>query len=229
MDDFAVKRVLSVAKAAALGDRCFDRILGLIRPGVTESFIAREIDDFLLSHGAEALAFPTICVSGPRGALPHGEPSDRALEPGEFLTMDFGAVIDGFCGDMTRTIAVEYVSDEQRLVYDTVLRAQEAAIRRLEANARCFDADKAARDIIESAGYGDFFVHGTGHGVGKEVHEPPTLNAKSEEYLRSGMAVTVEPGIYIEGRLGVRIEDLLIVTDAGIINVTCSEKRLLIL
>ncbi|MDR2156358.1 MAG: aminopeptidase P family protein [Clostridiales Family XIII bacterium] len=223
------ERLLCIAKAAALGDRCFDYILGEIRPGVTERTVADKIDAFLRAHGGEALAFPTICVSGPRGCLPHGEPSDRRIERGEFLTMDFGAVIGGFCGDMTRTVAVGAVSGEQRRVYDAVLTAQRTAIRAIRAGTRCSDADKAARAVIEEAGYGAYFVHGTGHGVGAEVHEPPTLNAKSEETLEAGFAVTVEPGVYIEDKMGVRIEDLLIVTDTGIINLTSAEKDLIVL
>jgi Xaa-Pro aminopeptidase len=221
--------LLYIAKAAALGDSCFDYILGEIRPGVTERSVADKIDAFLLSHGGESLAFPTICVSGARGCLPHGEPTDKVIEAGDFLTMDFGAVIGGFCGDMTRTVAIGRVTEEQRRVYETVLAAQEAAIRTISAGVRCADVDKAARDIITDAGYGEYYIHGTGHGVGREVHEPPTLNAKSEETLSADMAVTAEPGIYIEDSMGVRIEDLLIVTDTGIINLVSSEKRLLIL
>jgi Xaa-Pro aminopeptidase len=223
------EKLIYIAKAAALGDRCFDYILGEIRPGMTEQAVADSIDAFLLSHGGEALAFPTICVSGARGSLPHGEPSDKVIETGDFLTMDFGATVGGFCGDMTRTVAIGRVTEEQRRVYETVLAAQEAAIRAISAGARCVDADKAARDVITDAGYGEYYIHGTGHGVGREVHEPPTLNAKREEILEAGMAVTAEPGIYIDGSMGVRIEDLLIVTDTGIINLIGSEKKLLIL
>jgi Xaa-Pro aminopeptidase len=223
------EKLIYIVRAAALGDRCFDYILGEIRPGLTERAVAEKIDAFLSAHGSERPAFPTICVSGARGCLPHGEPSEKTIETGEFLTMDFGAVIGGFCGDMTRTVAIGRVTEEQRRVYDTVLAAQEAAIRAILPGTRCVDVDRAARDLIAAAGYGEYYIHGTGHGVGAEVHEPPTLNAKSDEVLCAGIAVTAEPGIYIEGKMGVRIEDLLIITDTGIINAVGSEKKMIVL
>ena len=223
------EKLLCIGRAAELGNRCFEYILGEIRPGITEIELAGKIDAFLLAGGGEALAFPTICVSGERGCMPHGEPSEKILAEGELLTLDFGAVIGGYCGDMTRTVAIGGASPEQRKIYELVLKAQEAGISAARAGARCFDVDRAARAIIEEAGFGDNFPHGTGHGVGREVHEPPTLNAKSEETLKAGDAVTIEPGIYIEGRMGVRIEDLLIITDTGIINLNTAPKDLLVI
>lgn len=223
------KEIEIISRAAALGDRCFSHILGFIRPGMREKEVAAEIDRFLLENGAEGLAFPTISVSGERSCLPHGEPTDKIIEKGEFLTLDFGAVIDGYCGDMTRTVAVGSVTPEMRKVYDTVLEAQLAAIGFIRAGVRCSDADKVARDIIANAGYGEYFPHGLGHGVGKLVHEAPTMNAKSEDTLAENMVVTIEPGIYIPDRFGVRIEDLAIVTEFGIINKVKSEKELIIL
>jgi len=216
-----------ITKAAALGDKCFAHILGFIRPGLSDQDVASEIERFLFENGAEELAFPTICVSGERGSLPHGEPSEKLIRNGEFLTMDFGAVIDGYCGDMTRTVAIGAPTSEMKEVYETVLEAQLAAIDFIRAGARCFDADEIARDIITDAGFGDYFPHGLGHGVGKLVHEAPTLNSKSEEILESGMVVTIEPGIYIPDRFGVRIEDLAIVTESGIINLVESPKELI--
>lgn len=223
------QEIESISRAAALGDRCFSYILGYIEPGMTEKQVADEIERFLLENGAEGLAFDTISVSGERSNLPHGEPTDKVIEKGEFLTLDFGAVIDGFCGDMTRTIAVGSATPEMRTIYDVVLEAQLAAIEFIRAGVRCFDADKVARDIITKAGYGDYFPHGLGHGVGQEVHEAPTLNPKSEEVLAANMAITIEPGIYIPEKFGVRIEDLAIVTDSGIINKVKSKKDLIIL
>jgi Xaa-Pro aminopeptidase len=196
---------------------------------MSERQVAEEIERFLFDHGAEALAFDTICVSGVRSNLPHGEPTGKLIEKGEFLTMDFGAVIDGYCGDMTRTIVIGSATPEMRMVYDVVLEAQLAAIDFVKAGVRCFDADKTARDIIAKAGYGEYFPHGLGHGVGTLVHEAPTLNSKSEEVLASNMVVTIEPGIYIPEKFGVRIEDLAIVTDFGIINKVQSQKDLIIL
>ena len=223
------QEIESISKAAALGDRCFSYILGYIEPGMTERQVADEIERFLYANGAEGLAFDTISVSGERSCLPHGEPTDKIIEKGEFLTLDFGAVINGYCGDMTRTIAIGSVTPEMKKVYDTVLEAQLAAIDMIKAGVRCFDADKTARDIITSAGYGEAFPHGLGHGVGTEVHEAPTLNAKSEETLETNMVITIEPGIYLPEKFGVRIEDLAIVTDFGIINKVESKKELIII
>jgi Xaa-Pro aminopeptidase len=222
-------KLRNIRAAVKIGDLCFEYILGEIRPGVTETEIAEKIDAFLLNNGGENLAFPTICVSGARGWLMHGEPSDKKIGTGELLTMDFGAVVGGFCGDMTRTIAVGRVGDEERSVYGLVSRAMDAGIAALGAGARCREVDKASRAVLNMAGYGGNFTHGTGHGVGREVHEPPTLNRKSEERLKPGDAVTVEPGVYVENRFGVRIEDLFIITDTDIINVTASDKRLIVL
>lgn len=232
MADKTVKtpdELISIAKAAAIGDMCFEYILGKIEVGVTELFLANEIETFLLEHGGEGLAFPTICVSGENSNQPHGEPTDKKLKDGDFLTMDFGTIVDGYCGDMTRTVAIGRVDEEQKKVYDTVLRSQISGLAAIRTGVRCFDVDKICRDTIIQAGYGEYFVHGTGHGVGEEVHEPPTLNAKSDEILKTNQAVTVEPGIYIPDKYGVRIEDLAIVTDFGIINLVKSKKELIII
>ncbi|MDR2296465.1 MAG: aminopeptidase P family protein [Clostridiales Family XIII bacterium] len=223
------KALLAIAKAEALGDACFRYILTRIRPGVTEKSIAAEIEKFLTDNGSQGLAFPIICVSGVASNEPHGVPRDKALEKGDFVVLDFGARMDGYCGDMTRTVAVGAVSSFQEKVYDTVLRAQEAGIAALRAGARCDLVDRAARSIIEEAGYGPHYPHGTGHGVGKKVHESPRLNATSVHVLAEDMPVTVEPGIYLPDKFGVRIEDLLIVTKFGAVNLTHSEKRLIVL
>lgn len=218
-----------IGAAAALGDMCFTHILNFIKPGMSELDVAKEIDRFLLSNGGEGLAFDTICVSGSRSALPHGEPSEKLIEKGELLTMDFGAIIGGYCGDMTRTIGIGYLDEEQKNVYNTVLQAQLAACDIIKAGLPCQKADFAARDIIDKAGFGDYFVHGLGHGVGQEVHENPRLNSTSEDILEEDMAVTIEPGIYIPEKYGVRIEDLAIVKSFGIINLVNSTKELIII
>ncbi len=223
------EEILAILEAEAMGDACFSHILGFIEPGMTERQVADEIERTLRALGAEGLAFETICVAGENGDQPHGVPSDRAIAEGDLVTMDFGAVVRGYCGDMTRTIGIGALSEEQIHVYDVVLRAQEAGLAACRAGVSCFDVDKTCRDIIAEAGYGEYYIHGTGHGVGRQVHEPPTLNGKSEEILEPYMPVTVEPGIYIPGKLGVRIEDLAIITDFGIINATRSEKELIIL
>ena len=223
------EEIFSILKAQAMGDKCFEYILDFIRPGMTELQVSDEIERILMGLGAEGLSFPTICVSGERTNLPHGEPSDKVIEEGDLVTMDFGAVCDGFCGDMTRTIGIGELSEEQIEVYNVVYEAQLAGLAACRAGVSCFDADKAARDIIEEAGYGEYFIHTTGHGVGREVHEAPRLAANSEDILQSNMVVTVEPGIYIPDKFGVRIEDLLVITDFGIINGTKSEKDLIII
>ena len=221
--------ILRIMKAGAMGDICFSHILEYIRPGMTELQVSDEIERTLMSLGAEGLSFPTICVSGVNTTQPHGEPTDKVIEDGDFVTMDFGAVVEGYCGDMTRTIAVGHVSEKQREVYDVVLRSQLAGLDACRAGVRCRDIDAVSRNIIEDAGYGEFYIHGTGHGVGTEVHEAPTLNSRSDEILAEFMPVTVEPGIYIPNEFGVRIEDLAIITEFGIINTVKSEKELIII
>lgn len=221
--------LLKIMKAEAMGDMCFSHILEYIRPGMTELEVADEIERTLRSYGAEGLSFPTICVSGVNTTQPHGEPTDKVIENGDFVTMDFGAIVDGYCGDMTRTIGIGQLSEEQRHVYDVVLRSQLAGLAACKAGVRCRDVDAVSRNIITDAGYGDYYIHGTGHGVGREVHEAPVLNAKSDDVLEEFMPVTVEPGIYIPDKFGVRIEDLAIITEFGIINIVQSPKNLIII
>jgi Xaa-Pro aminopeptidase len=221
--------LLKIMKASAMGDTCFSHLMGFIREGMTELEVADEIEATLRKLGSGDLAFPTICVSGVNSTQPHGVPSDKRIEAGDFLTLDFGAIVDGYCGDMTRTVAIGHATDEQRAVYELVLKAQKAALAACKAGVRCFDVDKTARDIIAEAGYGEYFVHGTGHAVGTEVHEEPYLNTRSEAVLEINMPVTVEPGIYIPEKFGVRIEDLAIITEFGIINTVKSPKNLIIL
>lgn len=221
-----------IKKASALNDKCFSHMLDFIKRGMTEIEIAQEIERFLRANGAEGLAFPTIAVSGERGCLIHGEPSDKKIKDGEFLTMDFGPVLDGYCGDMTRTIAIGQPDQEMRKVYDIVLKSQLAGLQTARAGVSAEYVDKVCRGIIDQAGYRDNFPHGTGHGVGREVHEPPWASPSGDRgkpLLLAGETLTVEPGIYIEGRLGVRIEDLAIITDSGIINTNSSPKELLII
>lgn len=223
------EELLLIMKAEAMGDAAFEHMLDFIKVGMTEKEIADEIERVLRAMGAEGLSFETIAVSGVNSNQPHGEPSDKRLEEGDFLTMDLGALYKGYCGDMTRTVAIGYATDEMKKIYDIVLKAQLAGLAAVKAGVRCADVDRASRSIIEEAGYGEFYIHGTGHGVGTEVHEPPTLNGRSEEILQENQAVTVEPGIYLPEKFGVRIEDLAIVTDFGIINCTKSKKELIIL
>lgn len=223
------EEVRCIKKAQAIAEQTFEHILTFIKPGVTEKQVALELDFYMLSHGAEALSFETIAVTGKKTSMPHGVPGDNTVHDGDFVTMDFGAVFNGYHSDMTRTVAVGHISDEQRKVYDTVLTAQKTALSILKAGLPCADGDKAARDVIDSAGYGEYFGHSTGHGVGIEIHEAPTLAPKSKGCLQVGNIVTVEPGIYIPEKFGVRIEDMALVTENGIENLTNTPKELIVI
>lgn len=218
-----------ILAAQAIAEKAFDRILCFIKEGVTEREIALELDFFMLRNGAECVSFETIAVSGKNSSLPHGVPSDKKIEKGDFITMDFGAVVDGYHSDMTRTVAVGSVSSKQAEIYETVLTAQKKCLEILKPEISCVDADAAARDIIRNAGYGSFFGHGTGHGVGIEIHEEPRLSPKSRHTLRIGDVVTVEPGIYLPSEFGIRIEDMAIITENGCENLTKAPKNLIIL
>ena len=219
-----------IREAQALTAYGFEKILDYIRPGRTEREIALELEFLIRRQGAEGIAFDFIVVSGANSSLPHGVPSDKAVEPGDFVTMDFGAVVDGWHSDMTRTVAVGRVGEKQRAVYNTVLRAQQAALAVLRAGLPCVEGDAAARRIIEAAGYGGCFGHSTGHGVGVEIHEAPRLSpGAAGERLAAGSVVTVEPGIYIPGEFGVRIEDMAFITPDGCENLTGCPKELMVL
>ena len=219
----------NIQKAQQIAEDAFEHILSFIRPGVTEKRIALELDFYMLSHGAEALSFETIAVTGKKTSMPHGVPDDTVVETGDFITMDFGAVYKGYHSDMTRTVAVGSLSEEQKEIYNTVLQAQKNALSVLKKGLPCSEADKAARDIITNAGYGDYFGHGTGHGVGIEIHEAPNLSPRSDAILQVGNVVTVEPGIYIPDKFGVRIEDMALITENGYENLTNTPKELIIL
>ncbi|MBE6773217.1 MAG: aminopeptidase P family protein [Ruminococcaceae bacterium] len=223
------KEFSKIIKAQRIAERAFDHILSFISTEKTEKEIALELDYFMLKNGADALSFETISVSGKNSSMPHGVPSDKKIENGDFITMDFGAIFDFYHSDMTRTVAVGEVSTKQIEVYETVLTAQLEAIAKIKAGAVCRDVDKVARDIITSKGYSECFGHGLGHGVGVEIHESPSLNPTSSYVLKTGNIVTVEPGIYIPGEFGVRIEDMGAVTENGFENFTLSEKKLIVL
>lgn len=225
----SAEEIECIKKAQAIAEDAFSHILRFIKPGVTEKQISLELDFYMLSHGAEALSFETIAVTGAKTSMPHGVPDETVVKNGDFVTMDFGAVYKGYHSDMTRTVAVGNVSEEQKNVYDIVLKAQKAAIDTLKKDVPCADADKAARDIISSEGFGNYFGHGTGHGVGIEIHELPNLSLRSEEKLAVGNVVTVEPGIYLPGKFGVRIEDMAVITENGYENLTTIPKELIIL
>jgi Xaa-Pro aminopeptidase len=216
-----------IRQAQQLIDYGFNFILTRIKKGRSERELAIELEFAIRKQGAQAAAFDFIVLSGENTSMPHGVPGDRTIKNGDFLLMDFGAVVDGWCSDMTRTVAIGTCSDEQRNVYQTVLTAQLAALSALRAGLSCADGDAAARNVIKAAGYGEFFGHGTGHGVGLEVHEAPRLSLSATETLCEGSVVTVEPGIYFPGRFSVRIEDMVCITKDGCENLTKSPKELI--
>ncbi len=218
-----------IKKAASIADAAFEYILGEIRPGITEKEIAWLLEKKMRESGASGLSFETICAAGVHSSMPHAHPTDSAIENGDFVTMDFGCIYDGYCSDMTRTVAVGSVTDEQRKIYDIVLRAQKATCEMIRPGITGREADACARDIITEAGYGKFFGHGLGHGVGLEIHEAPTANPSGNEIFEKNMLITIEPGIYLPEKFGVRIEDLSIVSESAIINLVASKKELIIL
>ena len=221
--------ICHIREAERLGDEAFTYVLDKIKVGATEREIALELEFFMKRHGASALSFDTISASGIRGAMPHGVATDKPLEDGDLLTLDFGCVYEGYCSDMTRTVALGHVNDKQKEIYDTVLKAQLAALEIIKPGIKCADVDAAARKVIEDAGYGKNFGHALGHSVGIEIHETPVFSTKSKDIVQTGHVITVDPGIYVENFGGVRIEDLTAVTDNGIENLAHSPKELIIL
>ena len=221
--------VKKIRKAQLIAEKAFDEILPFIKVGVSEIEIAAKLENVMRLGGSDGFSFDTIAIAGKNTSKPHGVPTDNKVRDGDFITMDFGAVFDSYRSDMTRTVAVGNVSVKQREVYNIVLKAQEEALKILKAGVNCADADKAARDVIKNAGYGNYFGHSLGHGVGIEVHENPNLSPKSKAELKVGNVVTVEPGIYIPDEFGVRIEDFVVITETGYENLTSSPKNLIIL
>jgi len=218
-----------IAKAQVLTDAAFAHILPLLSPRMTEREVALELEFFMRRNGADGVAFDTIAVSGAASALPHGVPSDTPLRQG-FLTMDFGAKLDGYCSDMTRTVVIGKADEEMKRVYNTVLAAQAAALDGLREGLGCREADALARRIIREAGFGACFGHSLGHGVGLYIHEAPNLSPRAAEsaVLTKGNVVSVEPGIYLEGQYGCRIEDMVAIDyDGCLLNFTHSPKELM--
>ncbi|WZX99342.1 Xaa-Pro peptidase family protein [Bacillus sp. FSL W7-1360] len=215
-------------KAADIADAAFTHIQSFIRPGVTELSVANELEFFMRKQGATSSSFDMIVASGVRGALPHGVASEKEIQAGELVTLDYGAYYQGYCSDMTRTLAVGPVSDQLRNIYETVRVAQQLGMDGTKAGITGQEADRLTRDYIVEKGYGAYFGHSTGHGLGMEVHEAPALSSKSTDVvLRPGMVVTIEPGIYVPNVGGVRIEDDIVITDEGNRSLTKSPKTLI--
>lgn len=207
---------LSLMKQAALlGCKVFEATIPHIESGVAETDIAATIEFFARSMGAEGMSFETIVAAGPRSALPHGRATTQHVPRDGFVTLDFGVILNGYCSDMTRTVCMGKISAEERAAYDAVLEAQESAIDAVCGGVACDSIDEAARSVLKKAGLQKYFTHSTGHGVGIEIHEGPRIAAGQKQVLKAGMVITIEPGVYLPGKFGVRIEDMVLVTENG--------------
>ena len=216
-------------KAQAITDKAFSEVVTRIKAGMTELELQAELIYCLYKNGATGLAFDPIVVSGPNTSLPHGVACERVIQEGDFVTMDFGALYMGYCADMTRTVAVGYATEEMKKVYNTVLEAQLAGLAASRAGVPGEAIDGAARKVIADAGYGEYFGHGYGHSLGLEIHENPSPNSRNADPMPAGAVCSAEPGIYLPGRFGVRIEDVTVVTEDGCENITKSPKNLIII
>jgi Xaa-Pro aminopeptidase len=219
--------IVLMRQAAALGCTIFDHMLGFLRPGLTELAVAAELEYQARRRGAEAMSFETIVASGPRSALPHGRATERKLPRNGFLTLDFGVVLNGYCSDMTRTVYLGRPTSRHRQTYEAVLAAQQAAISTVRHGISAGQVDEAARSVLRDAGLAQAFTHSTGHGVGLEIHEGPRIGAAVKTPLRTGMVVTIEPGVYFPADFGIRIEDMVVVRPSGSDLLTTSPTALI--
>jgi len=217
----------AIKEAALVGCRLFEHILGFLRPGVAEIGVAAELEHRARLLGAEGMSFETIVASGARSALPHGRATAARLPRRGFVTLDFGIILNGYCSDMTRTVFLGTPKPSERSAYQAVLDAQQAAVRAVTAGAICAEVDEAARGILRERGLAEAFTHSTGHGVGLEIHEPPRIGANQKTRLEAGMVVTIEPGVYLPGKFGIRIEDMVAVTRSGCEVLTPATKALI--
>lgn len=218
-----------IQTAQDIAEKAYLEVLNDIKPGVTEREISARLEYLMKIYGAEDISFSLITITGKKTSLPHGVPSDKKVCAGDFFTLDFGAMYEGYHSDTTRTVAVGSASEEMRRIYTIVLEAQLSALEKIKPGEKCSEVDKTARDVITAAGYGKYFGHSTGHGVGLDIHEPPYVSSKSEAVLREGMVITDEPGIYLPDKFGVRIEDMLCVTCDGYRNFVSLPKELIII
>lgn len=224
------EEIEKIIKAQRIAEKSLEITLGMIKPGVTEREIALSLDYNMRKLGAEGLSFTTIALTGATTSMPHGVPGDRKVQEHDFVLMDFGAIYDGYHSDMTRTVSVGEPTEEMKKIYNIVAKAQNAAIDAAKAGMTGFELDKIARDIIDEAGYGKYFGHSTGHGVGMEIHEYPVASpSRKDIVLEENNIVTVEPGIYLPGKFGVRIEDFIIIKKDGNIDMTKAPKNLIVL
>ena len=224
----APEEVARVAAAAAVADGALAEVLPRLVERPSEGEVAAELDHLVRRSGASGAAFETIVAAGEHSALPHARPGPRRIEPGDLVVIDFGAVVDGYRSDMTRTVCVGEPRPPGGRVYEVVRESQQAGVEAVAAGVPCAEVDAVCRDVIGEAGWGEAFLHSTGHGVGLDIHEAPSLSKRSDEVLAAGEIVTVEPGIYLEGEGGVRIEDTVVVTEDGCVRLTCSPKTLVV-
>ncbi len=220
--------LLKIQKAQEIAEKSYLEVLNYLKVGVSEKEISSRLEYFMKLNGAECASFDLITITGKKTSLPHGVPSDSIISQGDFFTFDFGAVYQGYHSDTTRTVAIGYATDEMKEIYNTVLEAQLSALTTIKQGALCSYVDKTARDIITNRGYGEYFGHSTGHGVGLDIHEAPTVSSRSETILKEGMVITDEPGIYLPDKFGVRIEDMVYVTENGYKNFVTLPKELII-
>ena len=223
------EEIRRLTDAQRISEKALHDLLQEIHEGQTEQEIGARLQYLMLRYGAERMSFDPIIASGPNGSMPHAVPSERKVRKGDFITMDFGCVYEGYCSDMTRTIAIGQVSDEQKAVYDIVLQAQLAGIAAAKAGVTGAAIDGAARKYIADAGYGQYFGHGFGHSVGVEIHEAPNANPSNDKPMPAGVVVSAEPGIYIPGRFGVRIEDVIVLQEGGCLDLALADKSLIVL
>ncbi|MDO9556780.1 MAG: Xaa-Pro peptidase family protein [Coriobacteriia bacterium] len=221
------EEIVRIAEAAAVTDRAFEHIVAFVRPGQTERDIALELEFFMRRNGSDGIAFDCIVAGGPNSAHPHATVSDRVVGPGEFLKLDFGARVGGYCADMTRTLVIGTATDRHREIYGAVLAANEAGLAAVRAGVPAWEVHEVARAVLEERGLAAHFTHGLGHGVGLDVHERPTVSPKSHHTLLEHSVVTIEPGVYVEGFGGVRIEDLVVVEEGGYRLLSHSPKQLI--
>lgn len=225
----SAEEIASMIKAQRISEAALEETLHIIKPGMTEREVAAELVYRMLRHGSEGNSFDPIVVTGAKTSMPHGVPGDEVIKSGDFITMDFGSLKDGYCSDMTRTVAVGSASEEMKNVYSVVLEAQLAGIAAAKAGVPGKVIDGAARAVIEKAGYGEYFGHGFGHSLGLDIHEAPNANPRGETPMPEGAVVSAEPGIYLPGRFGVRIEDVMVLHNDGAEVITKAPKELIIL
>ena len=221
--------VARIVKAQRIAERALETLLPDLKPGAEEQALAAKLNYLMASYGSRGTAFSTILVSGANSSLPHGVPGPKKLEEGDFVTIDFGATVEGYRSDMTRTFAVGKPTEEMANIYDTVLQAQLTAIKAARAGITGAELDRAARDVIAAAGHAGHFGHGFGHSLGLDIHESPSANTRNDKALPAGCVMSAEPGIYLPGRFGVRIEDVIILRDDGCENITEFPKELIVL